>query len=263
MLTVVGCFVGAHDLWLVALAATVCALSAFTTVVLLHHAHRSARRLRAVWLAVAAVAGGSGIWATHFLAMLAFEPGLPSGYDLGLTLISLLIAILLTGLGLGVSLLTRVPFAPAMGGAILGLGIAAMHYTGMAAFEVAGRISWHPALVAASLGLGALLGALALPVALSRRGLKGHVGSLLLIGAICGHHFTAMGGVTILPDPTLAISETALPARWLPAAVALASFAILLLACAALALDIRDRRNGQLEAERLRSLANAAVEGLV
>jgi diguanylate cyclase (GGDEF)-like protein len=89
------------------------------------------------------------------------------------------------------------------------------------------------------------------------------LGSLLLVAAICSHHFIAMGAVTIVPDPTLAISESALPARWLAVAVAMASLTLLLLAYAVLALDVRDRRRAGLEGERLISLANAAVEGLV
>ena len=88
-------------------------------------------------------------------------------------------------------------------------------------------------------------------------------GALLLLLAICGGHFTAMGAVTVTPDPTVMVSEAAVPKGWLAIAVALASLAILLLAGAALALDVRDRRYAKLEAERLRSLANAAVEGLV
>ena len=88
MLTVIGCIVGEHNLWLVALAALVCTLASVTAMELLTHAGRAGRRSRYTWLAVAAAAGGSGIWATHFLAMLAYAPGLPSGYGVGLTLLS-------------------------------------------------------------------------------------------------------------------------------------------------------------------------------
>jgi diguanylate cyclase (GGDEF)-like protein/PAS domain S-box-containing protein len=264
MLKVVGCFVGAHDLWLVSLAAVICTLAASTCVELLRHTRRATGRLHATWLCVAAVAGGSGIWATHFVAMLAFEPSVPNGYDLGLTALSLVYAIVLTGLGLTLAQVRFIPFAALLGGGVLGGGIAAMHYTGMAAYEVAGDIQWDPTLVAVSLGLGTLLGAAALQVALSRRDGRMHiVGAVLLLLAIVGHHFTAMGAITIEPDPTILISETALPSRWLGVGVALASLTILLLACAALALDIRERRQAALERERLNSLANAAVEGLV
>src|SRR5689334_20109898 len=83
-----------------------------------------------------------------------------------------------------------------------GFGIAAIHYTGMAAFEIAGRIEWDPALVAVSIGLGALLGAVALFVGLRGSGMKPRIyGALLLTVAICSHHFTAMGAAAITPDP--------------------------------------------------------------
>ncbi len=264
VLKVVGCIVEQHDLWLVGLAALVCTLAAGTCIALLRHADRSKGRLHYLWLGVAAVAGGFGIWATHFIAMLAFEPGLPSGYHLGLTALSLVYAIVLTGLGLTLAQLRSLPAAPVLGGIVLGGGIAAMHYTGMVAYEVAGHVQWDPSLVAASLVLGSLLGAAGLSAALADRGRRGTVlGAFLLLLAICSHHFTAMGAVTILPDPTVDISDGAIPSRWLAVGVACASLAILFLACAALALDIRDRRRFSLERERLHSLANAAVEGLV
>lgn len=81
MVKVVGCLLGAHDLRLVAVAATICALASFTAVQLLCHAHRSESRLRTIWLVIAALACGFGIWATHFVAMLSFSPGVPNGYD--------------------------------------------------------------------------------------------------------------------------------------------------------------------------------------
>ena len=263
MLKVVGCFVDAHDLRLVALAAAICALAAFTAVQLLIHARRSAPMLRATWLLVAAIAGGSGIWATHFVAMLAYSPGLPNGYGLGLTALSFGYAVVLVGAGFTIAVLGG-SRAARVGGAVVGAGIAAMHYTGMAAFEVAGHIAWDPVLVAASIVIGSAFGAAALWAAAQAPTLGRQIAAVvLLILAICGHHFTAMGAVTITPDPTVVISEAAVPTSWLAVAVALAGFAILLLASAALALDLRDRRRAALEGDRLRSLANAAVEGLV
>lgn len=111
------------------------------------------------------MAGGFGIWATHFVAMLAFEPGLASGYHLGLTALSLVHAIVLTGTGLATAQLRSLPAAPVLGGIVLGGGIAAMHYTGMAAYEVAEHIQRDSVLVAASLVLGSALGAAGLSIA--------------------------------------------------------------------------------------------------
>ena len=147
---------------------------------------------------------------------------------------------------------------------MVGGGIAAMHYTGMAAFEIQGRIAWDPTLVVASIVLGELIGAVALPVGLRSDALKWKLlGALLLTLAICSHHFTAMGAASIIPDPTIEVSASALPSGWLAIAVALASFIIIVLALAGVAIEMRDRRRGELEADRMRGLANAAVEGLL
>ena len=264
MIKVVGCFVDAHDLRLVALAAVVCIMSSSNVVALLRHSLRITGYAKCVWLGLAAVAGGASIWATHFIAMLAFAPGVASAYDLTLTVVSLLDAMGLCGLGFTTAILARRLPVAILGGAIVGGGIAAMHYTGMGAFEIAGRITWDPLLVGVSIVAGAALGALALPVALRSTTLPGKAGgAALLVLAICSHHFTAMGAVTITPDPTIVISESAIPTSWLAVAVALASVALLVLAGAALGIDLRDRRHGELEGERLRSLADAAAESLV
>jgi diguanylate cyclase (GGDEF)-like protein/PAS domain S-box-containing protein len=264
MLKIYNCIATAHDLKLVALAALICVLASFAAINLLHHARKSHGHMRGVWLAVSAISTGFGIWATHFVAMLAFTPGIPSGYNIILTILSLVAAILLTGVGLAVSLAPNWRHGPWLGGAIVGGGIAAMHYTGMAAFEIEGIILWDPALVVASIVLGALIGAVALPVGLHRKEEKWKIGgAVLLTLAICSHHFTAMGAVSIIPDPTIEVSPSALPAGWLAMGVALASFAIIGLALAGVVLDIRDRRRSELEVDRMRDLANASVEGLL
>jgi diguanylate cyclase (GGDEF)-like protein/PAS domain S-box-containing protein len=264
MLTVYDCIVNAHDLRLVGLAAVICALASFTAISLLHHVRRSTGQMRLIWLAISATSTGFGIWATHFIAMLAFSPGLPTAYNLTLTLLSLIAAILLTGTGLAVAVMADWRVAPWLGGAMVGGGIAAMHYTGMAAFEIQGRITWDPPLVAASIALGGLIGAAALPVGLRGDALKWKLwGALLLTVAICSHHFTAMGAASLIPDPTIEFSPSALPSGWLAIAVALASFMIVILALAGAAMEMRDRRRGELEADRMRGLANAAVEGLL
>ena len=262
MLTVYNCIVHEHDLRLVALAAAICVLASFTAISLLHHVRGSKGHMQKVWLCVSATSTGFGIWATHFIAMLAFSPGLPTAYNTTLTFLSLLAAILLTAVGLAVA--TNSKHGAWLGGAIVGGGIAAMHYTGMAAFEVEGRIIWDPLLVTASIVLGGLIGAMALWAGLRNASLKWKMlGALLLTAAICSHHFTAMAAASVLPDPTIAISASSLPAAWLAIAVACASFIIIVLALAGVAKELRDRRRGELEAERMRGLANAAVEGLL
>lgn len=264
MLKVYNCIATEHDLKLVALAAFVCILASIAAIRLLRYARISTGRMRGVWLTVSAISTGFGIWATHFIAMIAFEPGLPGGYNVVLTVLSLVAAIVLTGVGLSVALLKNSRHGPWIGGAIVAGGIAAMHYTGMAAFEVAGIMIWDPTLVVVSIVIGAVIGAIALPVGLhSDREAWKIGGSLLLTLAICSLHFTAMGAVSIIPDPNITMSQTVLPAQWLAICVAVACFGILGLAAAGVVIDIRDHRRSELETDRMRELADASVEGLL
>jgi diguanylate cyclase (GGDEF)-like protein/PAS domain S-box-containing protein len=264
MFKIYTCIAYAHDLRLVGLAALVCVLASFAAINLLRHAQKSSGQARGMWLAVSAISTGFGIWATHFVAMLAFTPGIPSGYNIVLTMLSLVAAILLTGAGLAVSLTPNWRHGQWLGGAIVAGGIAAMHYTGMAAFEIEGIILWDPVLVVASIVLGAVIGAIALPVGLHGKEEKWKIGgALLLTLAICSHHFTAMGAVSIIPDPTIEVSQSALPAGLLAIGVAIASVAIIALALAGVVLDVRDHRRSELEVERMRDLADASVEGLL
>jgi diguanylate cyclase len=262
-LKVLNCITTEHDLRLVGLAVVICALASITAISLLHHVRGTTAGMRLVWLAVSATTTGFGIWATHFIAMLAFSPGIPNAYNILLTGISLIAAIVLTGTGLAVAI-APIRMGRWLGGAIVGGGIAAMHYIGMAAFEIQGRVVWDPTLVAASIVLGGLFGGAALAAGLHADRWRWKVfGALLLTLAICSHHFTAMAAASIIPDPTIEVSGTAVPSGLLAIAVALASFMIILLALAGVGIEVRDRRRGELENDRMRRLANAAVEGLL
>ena len=263
MLTVYNCIVSEHDIRLVALAVLICALASFTAISLLHHMRRSTGYVRLAWLVVSAASTGFGIWATHFIAMLAFSPGIPSAYNVALTILSLVAAIILTGTGLAVAVTAEWTAAAWIGGAMVGGGIAAMHYTGMAAFEIQGRIIWDPVLVTASIALGGLIGAIALAVGLHVDRLKCKlIGAMLLTVAICSHHFTAMGAASIVPDPRVEFSPSAIPVGLMAIAVAIASFAIILLTLAGVAIEMRDRRRGDLARARLLDAFNILPEGL-
>src|SRR5690606_19057105 len=119
--TVIATLFDDHDLRLVVLAPLGCALSALAGMSLLHHARRTEGVMRAAWLIVAAVAVGFGIWSTHFIAMLSFQTGMPTGYDFPLTLVSLGIAICIVGGGLWYVTLARRTGDALLGGAVVGL----------------------------------------------------------------------------------------------------------------------------------------------
>jgi NO-binding membrane sensor protein with MHYT domain len=155
---VLDCLTTQHDWRLVAAAGIVCFLASLTAITLFHRARSTKGRARAVWLAAAGAATGCGIWATHFLAMLAYQPGMPVAYDIDLTIVSLLAAAVITALGLAVAVFTPRRWGAPIGGAIIGGGVAAMHYLGMEALELSGHIHWDLSLVAASIVLGMVLG---------------------------------------------------------------------------------------------------------
>jgi diguanylate cyclase (GGDEF)-like protein/PAS domain S-box-containing protein len=203
MFQVYTCLTVDHDWRLVGLAVAVCFLASAVAVSLFHRAQATMGRTRLVWLSLDAVAAGCGIWATHFIAMLAYDPGIGVGYNLVLTILSLLIAVLITGAGLGVALLDFASWTAALAGAVVGGGIAAMHYTGMIALELPGRITWAPNLVVASIALGISFGAFAIYFAARRPDwVNTLIAVVLLTLAIVSMHFTGMGAVLVMPDPT-------------------------------------------------------------
>jgi diguanylate cyclase (GGDEF)-like protein len=264
MLTVYNCIVNDHDFRLVVLAAIICAISALTAVTLLSRVNRPGQTGQAMWIGLTACAIGFGIWATHFVAMLAFAPALPTAYDAPLTVLSLAIAIAVTGLGVTVATRQNTTEHRLVGGSIIGAGIAAMHFTGMAALEVPGTFVWDQRFVAAALVVAVLMGALAIQTALTKGGPgRAAAASLLLTIGICGLHFIAMAAVTIQPDMSIAIPASSISSALLATAVTVAAFTILSFAGVACWVDLRDYKRDRVEEQRMRDLVNAAVEGLV
>src|SRR5882724_213424 len=94
------CVTARHDLPLVALAAFICLFASYTAVSLIGRAQSAEGHGREAWLGAAAFTFGSGVWATHFVAMLAFRPGLPLTNDVGLPVLYIVVAVGLTGASL-------------------------------------------------------------------------------------------------------------------------------------------------------------------
>jgi len=259
MLQALTCLAIEHDRRLVALAFVICVLASGVTISLFRRAQATEGRARSVWLGLCAAAGGCGIWATHFIAMLAYEPDVGASYNLGLTILSLIFAAIITGLGFTVALRDGSRRAATTGGAVVGIGIAAMHYTGMLALELPGRITWSLDFVFVSLSLSGLFGALAFLIA-SRRDNFWHssVAAVLLAAAILSLHFTAMAGMVFIPDPTRVVDAMSLSPTSLSLVVAGAA-AIVLGMCLVAALTDR-RSKDKLRQQRV--LLDAALENM-
>jgi diguanylate cyclase (GGDEF)-like protein len=248
-----------HDWRLIGLAVAICILACSVTVSLFHRAQSTQGHTRLIWLSLDAAAGGCGIWATHFIAMLAYDPGAHAAYDAKLTILSLLFAASTTGVGLSIALRHSQPWAPMVGGIVVGLGIAAMHYTGMLALELPGRITWSVDLVFASFAFGIVFASLAVFVASKYDDLRHTIiASILLAVAILTHHFTAMGAVIFIPDPNLAVDGIFLSPASLSLVIASAAAIILSMSLVAALSD----RQSQDMLRRQKIMLHAALENM-
>jgi diguanylate cyclase (GGDEF)-like protein/PAS domain S-box-containing protein len=228
MFRVLTCLGTEHDWRLVIVAGVVCLLASLTAISLVGRARAASGRARATWIVAAGTATGCGIWATHFIAMLAYDPGVSVAYNVGLTALSLMVAVAITSMGLAVAVYGNQVWGAPAGGAIVGAGVACMHYLGMWAVELPGRFTWSFDLVAVSVILGMLLGIAALTIAVRRDDIRSMLlAALFLTLAIVSHHFTAMGAIEIVPDPARIITALSLSPTALALVVANAAIAIL------------------------------------
>ncbi len=228
MYRVLTCLAVEHNWWLVGLAALVCLVSSYAVIDIGRHARGAQGGSRARWIAAAGGTAGFGIWATHFIAMLAYDPGVVIGYDTTLTVLSLGIVVVITAAGMSLSVMVRGAKGAIGGGIVFGLGIAAMHYTGMASVQLPGRMDWAVGLVVVSVVLGAGLAALAFLASRRRRDAVGKwQAAILLTLAVCSLHFTGMGAIAITPDPAQPVSASTMAPQSLAVAVGLCAMLVL------------------------------------
>ncbi len=197
---VLTCLFTEHNLWLVLLAALMCAVGAYVTISLFQRALATQGLAHNGWLFLTAVCAGSSIWATHFIAMLGYETAAAVTFDPVMTIASILIAISGTGIGFFIAALSRSWAATIVGGGLVGLAVSAMHYTGMFAYRVQGIVTWDQSHIFASLWLASALAIAA--VAAARRweaGLRRFAPASLLVLAIVGLHFTGMAAFQVTP----------------------------------------------------------------
>ena len=163
---------------------------------------RSLRRPqhRARWLALGAVSIGCGIWTMHFIAMIGFSvEGALVNYDATKTLLSLLVAIAVVAVGVFlVGYRGGSPLNLGVAGTVTGLGVAAMHYLGMAAIHTNGTLHYDAPTVALSIVIAVAAATAALWAAVSIHALWASLGASLVMGvAVTGMHYTGMAAVSV------------------------------------------------------------------
>ena len=185
---------GVYNPYLVALSILVAVFAAYTALDLGGRVKGAQGGTRRVWLWAAAIAMGGGIWSMHFIGMLAFTLPMTMSYDVGLTVLSLLVAIVVTSGGFYViSYSNGSPLYLILGGIFMGLGIIAMHYTGMAAMQGNVEISYDPLLVALSVVIAIGAATIALWLAFRTTDLAQKLVAAVVMGlAISGMHYTGM-----------------------------------------------------------------------
>jgi len=177
-------------------------LGSLLSLVLAARARSAKGWSRARWLMMAGVAlGGTGIWLMHFMAILGFDvPDTVIRYDPTITVGSFVLAIFIVAIGLFVAVFPEQPTAVRVvaAGIITGIGVAAMHYSGMSALKFSGSVSYDPTLVGASFAIAIVAATVALWFATMIRGGSATVSAALLMAvAVCSMHYTGMAAVRI------------------------------------------------------------------
>jgi diguanylate cyclase (GGDEF)-like protein len=225
-----------YNLGLVAVSLAVATLASYTALDLAGRISTMARaRTRHLWLAGGAAAMGTGIWSMHFIAMLAFSLPIPLGYDFAITGYSLGIAIVVSYFALyQVARPTLAVKRLVTGGVLMGIGIAGMHYTGMAAMQMQPGIHYRPSLFAASIAVAIVASIAALWIAHALRDASVHrvltkrIGAAGVMGlAITGMHYTGMAAADFLPG-SICGAANGVNAQWLATTIMLFTFAILI-----------------------------------
>jgi signal transduction histidine kinase len=204
---------GYYEAPLVIVSIVVAIFASYTALTLASRVSRAAGSSSLWWMVGGAFAMGTGIWSMHFIGMLAFRLPIPLGYDLGMTIASWVLPVVvsvgalwqLSQPQLGVKRLL-------LSALLIGAGINLMHYLGMAAMRMQPAIVWDWRLVAASvlIAMGAAAAALWMAFRLRDESRPNvvltRVGAAVVMGmAIVGMHYTGMAAANF-PDGSICLS---------------------------------------------------------
>ena len=238
--------IGTYSPTLVIISLCVAILASYTALDLTERIATAKGRAVHLWTAGGAFAMGIGVWSMHFIGMLAFKLPIDLGYDVSLTLLSLLIGILSSGFALWLVSQPRLPaWQLAFGALVMGAGISAMHYTGMAAMRMQPGIDYDPTLFGASLLIAVGASGAALWIAFRLRQHSPYVilirgGAAVIMGmAIVGMHYTAMAAARFADGSFCGAAIDGLNGKGLDNLVLITTLAILTIALLTSVLDAR------------------------
>lgn len=245
---------GHHDPKLVVLSILVATFASLVSLDLVERVRSSAGRLRVIWLGCAAIALGGGIWSMHFIGILAFSIPVGVTYDPLLTLGSMLLAIVSTAIGYALIAFGTLHWPRLVAaGSITGVGVAIMHYTGMAAMIMPASIRYNPTIVLLSVVIAIVAATAALWLSFKLSGKLHKLAASVVMGlAIAGMHYTGMAAAlfqrqeSIFPIDTNRLDESPMAIM-----IAVAAIMILTLALCSAVIDRKFTRQASRDAEKL------------
>jgi NO-binding membrane sensor protein with MHYT domain/CheY-like chemotaxis protein/HPt (histidine-containing phosphotransfer) domain-containing protein/two-component sensor histidine kinase len=226
-----------YDAWLVLISIGVAIFASYVALSLASRVSVArSRRASQYWLFGGALSMGVGIWSMHFVGMLAASLPIPIAFDVGWTLTSLVIAIVISGFALFFVNRDTLEWGRlAIGGAVMGIGIASMHYTGMQAIQVQPFVRYDPLLFVASVAIAMVASCAALwlffklkSAQLTHPWLKRSASATLMGLAIVGMHYTGMAAASFAPDSVCTVQSENINNGWLAATII--GFTVMLLA---------------------------------
>ena len=238
--------VGSYDDVLVVVSLLVAILASYTALDMAGRVAIAKGRATWWWLAGGAFAMGFGIWSMHFVGMLAFSLPISIGYDLSITVLSLAIAIAVSAFALWQVATGELSRRRLLTGAVLmGLGIAAMHYTGMAAMLMSPPIQYDPLYFSLSLVIAITASGAALWIFFQLRGNRAYLilhrfGAAVIMGiAIVGMHYMGMAAANFPYDSICRAASGSINTHWLALLIVVVTLAILAIALVTSVLDAR------------------------
>ena len=223
-----------YETWTVVASVLLAMFASFVALDLAKRVRTADRAIARAWLIGGSVTMGIGIWAMHFVGMMAFKLPISVGYDALYTLVSAMAAVGVSYMALWVASRNKLTCLRLTGGATaMGVGICAMHYLGMHAMEMDPGIVWDWRLVAASAGIAVGASAVALLIFFWLRNLQGlpallwQITAAMVMGvAIAGMHYTGMAAAAF-PLGTVCTSSSELRGDTLGVMVGAASMLLL------------------------------------
>jgi two-component system sensor histidine kinase ChiS len=219
---------GTYNVWLQLLSFVVAVIASYVALDLASRVSSSSERTATYWLIGGAVSMGTGIWSMHFIGMLAFQLPIQMGYDVTITLLSMVIAILASGFALFTINRNELTLKRLLAsGILMGLGIASMHYVGMDAMRMSPPIQFDPFLYVLSIAIAIAASVAALWICFNLRSnnvanlAMKRMGAAVVMGiAIVGMHYTGMAAANFAPNSICLGNPQQVGNLWMAATIA-------------------------------------------